>query len=227
VFPDSEYEFTIPPEISDDEFYERIRAIATTASIRTVLEIGSSTGEGSTRAIVLGLRDNPNLPTLFCLELSPRRFGELQKRYRHDTNVKCYNLTSVSLDRYPTEEEVVEFYQARETRLNQFPLPEVLRWLHRDVEYVTRWNPQQNGIAMIKQENGIGEFGMVLIDGSEFTGRAELEDVYGADYLLLDDIGTYKNFANCERLAGDAKYELIACNENLRNGYAIFGRVDR
>src|SRR2546422_218469 len=90
LFPNSEYEYRIPPEITDDEFYDVIRSLVSTASIQTVLEIGSSAGEGSTRAIVQGLRDNPNAPTLFCLELSPRRFQELRKRYRFDPLVKCY-----------------------------------------------------------------------------------------------------------------------------------------
>ena len=74
LLPFSDYDQTIPPEIVDDEFYEVIRTLARTATVRTVLEIGSSTGEGSTRAFVEGLSENPVRPRLFCLEVSHPRY---------------------------------------------------------------------------------------------------------------------------------------------------------
>ena len=63
---------------------------------------------------------------------------------------------------------------------------------------------------------------MVLIDGSEFTDTAELELVYGARFILLDDICTFKNFTSRQRLLNDPNYECIEENLDLRNGYAIF-----
>lgn len=223
-FPYSDLDHTIPPEIVDDEFHETIRSLAQTAAIHTILEIGSSTGEGSTRAFVDGIRLNPNQPLLFCLEVSRPRFQRLVRRYRLETHVKCYNLTSVPISRFPTEAQVADFYNARRSRLNERPLSEVLRWLHQDIRYVERLGPTQDGIQVIKEQNGLDKFGMVLIDGSEFTGQAELDEIYGADYILLDDIGTFKNLDNYERLRNDPTYDLVASNGTLRNGYAVFER---
>jgi hypothetical protein len=222
--PFSDYDKTIPPEIVDDEFYEVIRSLASTAPVRTMLEIGSSTGAGSTRAFVDGLHKNANRPLLFCLEVSRPRFKELVARYVSDPQVKCYNLTSVPLSRFPTETDVISFYRERKSQLNRVPLREVLRWLRQDLRYVSRLGAPQDGIQTIKKENGVDTFGMVLIDGSEFTGPAELDEVYGADYILLDDIGTFKNLGNYERLVADPSYELQASNRALRNGYAVFVR---
>ncbi|HSI61987.1 MAG TPA: hypothetical protein VLE43_02680 [Candidatus Saccharimonadia bacterium] len=42
----------IAPEVLRDEFFDAIRNLARTAPIDTVLEIGSSSGEGSTQAWV-------------------------------------------------------------------------------------------------------------------------------------------------------------------------------
>ena len=156
------------------------------------------------------------------MELSRPRFDHLIKLYGDDPNISCYNVTSVPLARFPTEAQVIAFYETRHSKLNRVPLPEVLRWLRQDIMYVGRLGPGQDGIRMIKDENGIDTFGMVLIDGSEFTGAAELEEVYGADHILLDDIGTFKNFANFERLRADPRYRLTAANPELRNGYAVF-----
>src|ERR1700730_6832561 len=81
IFPYSDYERTIPPEILDDEFYRTIRALAASAPVDTLLVVGSSRAQGSTRALVEGIRENPRRPMLFCMELSRPRFEQLQKRY--------------------------------------------------------------------------------------------------------------------------------------------------
>ena len=66
---------------------------------------------------------------------------------------------------------------------------------------------------------------MVLIDGSEFTGKPELDLVYGAKFILLDDIRAYKNYHNYKRLLNDKNYKLIEEQPFLRNGYAIFSKI--
>ena len=212
----------IPPEIKDDEFYNIILNLASTANIKTVLEIGSSSGEGSTEAFVIGLRNNPNRPTLFCMELSKVRFSALQKRYSSDSFVKPYNVSSVNLDQFPEENQIIEFYNTTSTELNNYPLQEVIRWLYQDIEYVKSSGVPSNGIKIIKQENQIEYFDFVLIDGSEFTGSSELNEVYGAKYIALDDTNIFKNYHNRQKLIVDPNYTLIVENSSVRNGYAIF-----
>lgn len=55
----SELNRLIPPEIKNDEFYTAIQELARKENIKTVLEIGSSSGEGSTEALVRGLPEKP------------------------------------------------------------------------------------------------------------------------------------------------------------------------
>lgn len=214
----------IPAEIKNDQFYAAIQRIARQENIETVLEIGSSSGEGSTEAFVTGLRQNPRQPKLFCIEISKTRFAELQKRYAKDNFVKCYNVSSVSLDKFPDEKEVREFYDSIQSNLNYYPIEEVLSWLRQDIEYVKKSGVPTDGITRIKAENNIEGFDVVLIDGSEFTGSAELEEVYGAKFILLDDIKTFKNYKNYHRLLSDRNYALLEQNLYVRNGYAIFKR---
>lgn len=221
----SELNQLIPPEIKNDEFYAAIQKLAREEDIKTVLEIGSSSGGGSTEAFVTGLRDNPNKPTLFCMEVSKTRFAELTKNYENDSFVKCYNVSSVSLKQFPNENEIIEFYNTTQTNLNFYPLERILGWLKQDIDYVKN-SGDPNGIIKIKQENNIDFFDLVLIDGSEFTGNAELEDVYGAKFICLDDINTFKNYNNHQKLLADNNYTLIAQNTLLRNGYSIFKRAD-
>ncbi len=78
----------------------------------------------------------------------------------------------------------------------------------------------------MKQRSGVADFDLVLIDGSEFTGAAELDRVYGARCIALDDVNAYKNYDNYQRLKRDARYRLVEEDWSTRNGYAIFRRRD-
>ncbi|ACB49867.1 glycosyl transferase, group 1 [Crocosphaera subtropica ATCC 51142] len=222
----SELNFIIDPEIKNDDFYQAIQEIARYSHIKTVLEIGSSSGQGSTEAFVKGLRENPNQPTLFCMEVSQTRFNALKNYYLNDSFVKCYNVSSIAINQFPDEATVTQFYDSYQTPLNEYPLDRVLGWLRQDIDYVKDAEVAENGIEIIKQENNIQQFDLVLIDGSEFTGAVELDQVYGAKIILLDDICTYKNWQSHHRLLSDPNYKLIQHNPTLRNGYSIFIRVD-
>lgn len=219
---DYELNRLIPPEIKNDDFYRVIQNLAKEEDIQTVLEIGSSSGQGSTEAFVTGLRENPNQPTLFCLEISKPRFAELQNTYKDDPFVKCYNLSSVSLEQFADEEEVIKFYKSNQTNLNYYPLEQVINWLHQDIEYIKQSGLSGRGIAQIKEQNNIDFFDVVLIDGSEFTGSSELDEVCGAKYIILDDINTFKNYHNLQRMYQDSDYTVITENNSVRNGFAIF-----
>jgi glycosyltransferase involved in cell wall biosynthesis/radical SAM superfamily enzyme YgiQ (UPF0313 family)/ADP-heptose:LPS heptosyltransferase len=222
----SELDNIIPPEIKDDEFYSIILKLAREENVKTVLEIGSSAGEGSTDAFVSGLRENKNKPTLFCLEVSKPRFSKLQKRYESDSCVKCYYASSIPTNKFLSKDEVVQFYNSTRTTLANYPIDRVLGWLRQDIDYVESSDAPNNGIQMVKTDNGIINFDMVLIDGSAFTGGAELDEVYGAKIILLDDINDIKNYNNYKRLSGDANYTMVTENWKLRNGYAVFKRND-
>ncbi|MBP0034491.1 MAG: FkbM family methyltransferase, partial [Roseofilum sp. Belize BBD 4] len=221
----STLERLIPPEIKNDELYQAIQTISREADLKTVLEIGSSSGSGSTEAFVTGLMENPQTPDLYCMEVSQSRFDALQKRYENYPFVHCYNVSSVALEQFPTEEEIREFYQTQQTYLNLYPLEQVLEWWKADTEYLKTSEVDTNGIRKIKTEKNIDIFDLVLIDGSEFTGIAELEEIYGAKIIILDDINTFKNYQNYTQLLNDLKYTLLQENKRLRNGYAIFGSV--
>ena len=59
----SELNCLIPAEIKNDDFYACIQKLAQIEDIATILEIGSSSGAGSTEAFVTGMRNNPNHPS--------------------------------------------------------------------------------------------------------------------------------------------------------------------
>lgn len=220
--PDSGLDHLIAPEIKDDEFYRCLEFVAGKAPIQSILEIGSSSGDGSTAALVSGLMGNPHRPTLFCLEVSQSRFDALARRYAGNPRVNCCNASSVSLGDFPDEDAVAAFHAGSPAWRRRYPLDTVLGWRRQDIDYIRRNRVAENGIARVRREHGIDRFGFVLIDGSEFTGMAELAQVHGAGFIALDDINTFKNGPSFARLMADPAYDLLVANKILRNGFALF-----
>ncbi|MDJ1167896.1 glycosyltransferase family 1 protein [Roseofilum sp. BLCC_M154] len=214
----------IAPEIKNDEFYLHIERIARTQNLQTILEIGASSGEGSTEALVKGIMFNPHKPRLFSIEVSKSRFKKLKERYQNKSFFKPYNVSSVSIDDFPPELEVSDFYHKYKSGLNNYSLDLVLEWLKEDRTYLREAGLIENGIEIIKKENNINQFDAVLIDGSEFTGSIELDQVYGAKWIMLDDINTFKNYRSHRRLLADPNYDLISYNLLVRNGYSVFAK---
>ena len=209
-------------EISKDEFFDALLHQAAHAAVSTVLEIGASSGDGSTEALARGIARNPAHPVLYTIEVSRPRFARLAARWRRRADIRPYNVSSVGAADLADDEEVRRFRGAVRSGLDAYPEEVVLDWLAQDRAYLRDSGVPLDGIRRIKAENGIDVFGMVLIDGSEFTGRAELALVYGAAVIALDDIETFKNWDNHRRLLADPAYEIVAMNRYVRNGFSIF-----
>ena len=154
----SELTRIIPPEIKHDEFCYAILELARSASLRHVLEIGSSAGEGSTEAFVRGLRENPGHPALHCMEVSKERVERLRQRYADLPFVNCHHTSSVSRDHFCGVEELQRFYQETPTTLNNYPLDQVLGWLQQDLDCLRDNQMDVDGIERIKADHGIDQF---------------------------------------------------------------------
>ncbi len=219
----------IPPEVSDDAFYHALVQCATRSDIKTILEIGSSSGEGSTEAFVKAIRRRPDRDKvkLFCMEISQMRFKKLAAKYKNDTFVKPYRLSSVRINQFPSRDEVISFHQNPQINPNaqNFPIELLLSWREQDLAYICESGLDACGVDVIKKEEGIEFFDMVLIDGSEFTGSAEFSMLLGAKIIALDDINSFKCYFAHKFLSENPKYKLIAKDVTLRNGFAIFERV--
>lgn len=222
----------IPPEIKNDNFYYWIiNIISNDTSIKKIIEIGASSGEGSTEAIIIGLlkqkQNNPNKLKLFSLEVCSERFTRLRDRYEK-TRFPYFiplNMSSISINNFPSKQEIIEFYNTIKTTLNQYPLEMVLSWYDKDQEYIIKNSIPQNGIDYIKNQYKIDAFDLALIDGSEFTGLAELTKVLGAKYILLDDINAFKNYKTHELLKNNKNYKCIIEDYKTRNGFSIFVKI--
>jgi len=176
------------------------------------LEIGGGTGDGSTQCI--------RTKRLFSIENHPDRIG------RHSMNLSARGGVSVkgtaTLPKlWMNQLDVAEFYGTNKTNLNQYPLDQVIGWYHECVESAEPYST--NAIEDIHFEHNV-DFNFVLIDGSPFSGEAELRCVrpFLAEkaIIALDDVNDIKNLANYNKLKGFSK--LLWEDLAVRNGAAIF-----
>ena len=216
----------IPPEIIDDEFSELIEEICRKPEVLTCIEIGSSDGRGSTQAILRGINGR-EFARLYGFEVNVDRFAELIKlKAGHPEFTPC-NFSTVSLDAFMRPDEVQDFYERHKTALNWTPLPEVLGWIESGKQYIEENKILRNGLPeIVAGIHGARNIDFVLIDGSPFTARAELAAVFGARYIALDDINDIKNYETWKYLGNSHAYKLVKENLCLRNGYAVFQRID-
>ena len=176
------------------------------------LEIGGGTGDGSTQCI--------RTKRLFSIENHPDRIG------RHSMNLSArggvaINGTATLPKLWMNKNDIEEFYRTTHTTLNQYPLEQVLGWHNVCLE--TSYPYSTNAIEDIHFEHNV-DFNFVLIDGSPFSGEAELRCVrpFLAEkaIIALDDVNDIKNHANYHKLKDHA--ELLCENLMHRNGWAIF-----
>lgn len=208
--------------IKGDVFADCLQRAIGQFAPRTILEIGSSDGTGSTSVIIEAM----NGAELFCIEMDASRYDSLVRSTAIYSTVHPYYCASVPASGMMSWEMVLSYY-------NNFPeydiwrvmgLQGVKEWYDNTVKHIPMMQIP-NGIELIKKQHSIDTFDMVLIDGSPFTGMAELTAVYGADLIVMDDTRDIKCHAPLHRLASDKGYQLLEINETHRNGFAVFKKI--
>lgn len=227
------YDRLISPEVFEDDFFELLSATASRFDVKTLLEIGSSSGEGSTRALINGIssRLDSTDVTLHCMEISLPRFQHLSTIYSGYPFVTFHRLSSVGLTSFPKLKEIKHFYRKYNSILNHYTFAEITSWFEKDVDFL-KLNSSDllasnglDGIDFIMNKYSIHAFDFVLIDGGEFVGWAEYKKIYGAKIIALDDVNSFKCRYAYDDLANDVNYRIIGENWNVRNGWAIFEKI--
>ena len=210
--------------------YETLVGLSSLPEVKRVIEVGSTNGRGSTVALREGLERNSNFPDvrLFCIEAVKKMFDELTRtkaRY-----MKCYRVCSSPPEEHYTDEEIRRFFEEDWPKL-MFECPAQrqtpswhIRERDRYIAYFLQEGLPLDGINLIKEEYQIRNFDLAFVDGGTYSGSADAKRVYGAKYLVLDDIYTLKCTWIFRELRKDPAYEMIMHKEmgNSHCGYAAF-----
>lgn len=210
-------------ELRDNPFYLYLYQMAREEPLQHVLEIGSASGSGSTRILVEALSQRQPAE-LYCLEAHPEQHRLLSERYRDLSWVHCLPYFASVPVEYPDEATLWEFYKNGDTVLRRYSFNEVSAWLASEQALYAARAHDVSGVEWIKQTYGIEHFDLAVLDGAEFTGERDLELVYGARILILDDVMTYKNRRNYQQLLNSPDYVLIQDQLKWQHGTAVFKR---
>ena len=213
----------IDPEVNQNtRSYYIIQEYLKRVPVSTIIEIGASSGGGTTEALIKGILNSPskgNGVRMASIEVSRARFKNLKERYQHIPFFTPYNISSVTLDKFPSEDQVRFFMKT--TNVHGGNVTEVLKWLRQDIKYVTDNGFNENGIQKIKDDFNVKSFSFACIDGSEFTGEPEYNELPNCDAYFLDDIHVIKNWVPHRTLEKDQNYVKLF-QEDIRGGSSLF-----
>lgn len=221
-----------PEIIPSMELFREIVEVIRVMKPSTILEIGSANGLGSTQALIKGVYNlyasgQSYFPKMVCLELFEDRYKELRMNTEPYRWVTAIHASSIKVSEGYSDIDIDTFLKEHpEMTISKLYSDKVHGWRRDELCYIVEKDIRQDGIDQAKEE--LGEIEMVVIDGSAFTASAELDKVYGAGIIVLDDTMDIKNYDNYMRLdSSDSNYRLHSSNDNERNGWAIFIKEGR
>lgn len=209
------------PEITlNSEFGKNIIKFLQDNNIKTVIEIGSGAGNGSTQCLLRALSENPFESKLYCFEARIQNYYHLINFTLMYPWCKCYNNSPISYSDFIVKDYNKDFW---ESEYNIFKNDESLKntiktWYDDDLVFFK--NEPFSILPNISAE-------CVLIDGCEFSGYSEYKMLHpDVKHIMLDDcFGAFKTRQVYFELLDNKNWKLI--NEGAeRNGWAIFSKVN-
>ncbi len=180
-----------------------IRLLSSLDEVRTIIEIGTWSGRGSSRMIALGVQDSGSESSKHVLGLEI----DLAMWKRASRNLKRYRFFEV------LHGTVVGIHELDKSNLSEAEV----QWLKHGINNLSQ---AQNVLPKIP-----AEIDLLILDGGEFSSYAEFLILESrlSGYIVLDDTLVRKNLEVVNKLKMDPKFVLL-WESKLRNGCAIFKR---
>lgn len=183
---------------------DRIKELAQLDEVKSIVEIGTWNGRGSTRCVLSGIEDKPDCE-FYTLECSKKQFEIAKEIDPNQSNVHFL------LGKIVEEEDLDNEDLVDEDWINESV------WIVDDID------------AMREVPNVLEDLpdhiDLLILDGGEFSTRKEfalLKD--RSDYIFLDDTACRKNRMNREDLLFSTEFEIVEDHPEDRNGWSLFRR---
>jgi hypothetical protein len=213
----------IIPEINGGPFFDAIVRVILEVKPDLLIEVGASNGMGSTSAIMQG-RGRNEKGEIHCVEVDHGRCEEFREHHVNHEFVHLHEGCSVSLEDYMSAVTVRDLYESNpQFNCCAEPLDKILSWRRSEMNDISLKGIKQNTLKECVSELFMPST-FVLLDGSAFTGLAEVEKMWGSKVIALDDTVDIKHFHSRKRLDASSFYHIYDKNDNDRNGWAIYVR---
>jgi hypothetical protein len=181
--------------------------LASSLDIKTIVEIGTWNGCGSTQCLLHGMQNNID-KFLITIELYPDQFEIALNNLQNKNNVKLLHGSIL------TPEEAA-WLDKSEIDFNDL---HAKMYYDLDMEYIKSYPNVFNLIP--------NHIDLLVLDGGEYTTYPEWQKLKSrTSYVFLDDTNILKCKKIREELLSDINWICIEDNINSRNGYAAFKKI--
>lgn len=206
MLPGIEYFIKRQGQIQENhEIYKNILYATSNKKVKTILEVGSWNGLGSTRAIRSGLKINKqaNAVGLECNK-SYYYLAKISSFLSPRMKIKLGSLV------YPSDLDGSQLSYEEKS------------WIENDVITLAKLPKHRFGIHLIPFD----KVDLFISDGGEFSGWAEFKLVENhlTYFVILDDVKTRKNSKVFTYLSQNPLWKLIKYSDE-RNGTAFFEKI--
>lgn len=201
----------------------RLALLAQDARIKQVVVIGAAAVH-HWQNLVQQLVQQKIPPQIYLVESSERAAQQLAKQFKTFRDIQCLHGSLVPLEGFVSEAEVTHFYHHTPDKLQGYSLDQILSWRQSGIADMQTAGVNATGIQTLLELAALKQIDLLVLDGREFTGVAELNLFMGANLILLGCTRTLKNMQNTTRMMANSEYELLISAPNLGNGYAVFAK---
>ena len=203
-----ELEFTGQITI-DQSLGKDIYELTKLKEVKTIVDVGTFNGLGSTLCIIVGMNENQKL---WSIELYPNMYQlaleNLSKVLK--PNIKILNGRIIEYDEvFWFDHSTIDLMGDKHAKL----------WYHKDLEHL------KNSKNVIDELPNIID--LLILDGGEYTTYPEylkLKD--RSNIIVLDDVNILKCKQIRNELLNNSDFTLTHDNAKQRNGYSIFKRKE-
>lgn len=188
-------------------FGEYIYEYTKKSDVKTIFEIGTWNGLGTTKCIYDGIiNSNKRDYLVLSLECNLQRHKEAKQNLLPLANFNLIYGSIVSLEEISS---IIEDYKRKK------PIPD---WMYEDILHL-KISPYIGDIIPEKID-------LLILDGGEFTSKVEFEKLWKfSKYIFLDDTNISLTIKNVEVrkfiIDNPNIFEIIVDDLNTRNGYLI------
>jgi len=180
--------------------------------IKTIVEIGTWNGMGTTKCIYDAIVDSKKTNYLvYSLESNKSFYNEAINNFNNFPKIINFNLL---LGRIINPEDMLNIDNADDKFFSIHSKNIQKEWLKEDIY---NCNNVECVLDMLPQK-----IDLLILDGGEFSTLAEFNILKDkTTYFILDDTLALKNFEVSNIMRNDKKYEILFDEPNDRNGFLI------
>lgn len=183
--------------------------------IKTIVEIGTWNGMGSTKCIYDAILDKNDEYLVYTLECNEDFYNKCIENYKNLPKLENFNFILGTI--VDPEENIDPMYNFDDKFFNLYSRKTQSSWRNEDVESCKN---VKNVIDIIPEK-----IDLLVLDGGEFSGLSEfnkLKDI--STYFVLDDTNVIKNYEVANLMRNNSNYQILF-DSNERNGYLVSKRI--